>query len=158
MEQITTTGVLALFETTKEQRQSFVNDIIERVREGQADPLQVQLQLKCAEEIIEKVTSNKDYKRELIDAADKHGKSFSFQNAKFQRKETGVKYDYSVCNDRQINELLQMQQEIEVKLKERQDFLKSLPEQGIEIRVDDELVTIYRPAKSSTTTIAVTLK
>jgi hypothetical protein len=43
-------------------------------------------------------------------------------------------------------------------LKARQDFLKTVPSKGMELKVDDEVVTVYPPSKSSTTSIAVTLK
>jgi hypothetical protein len=62
--------------------------------------------------------------------------------------ESGVKYDYS--SDPIASELME-------KLKERQEFLKSIPVDGI-TEVDEEtgeVRKIYRPAKKSTTTFKI---
>jgi len=60
---------MALFETTKEQRQSFVSDIIQKIEDGDIDPLKIQVQLKCAEDIIKQVTGNDKYRNLLVESA-----------------------------------------------------------------------------------------
>lgn len=163
--------ILQLFETTKEQRASFVNDVIEKLNDGVIDPLKVHLQIKSLEDIINQLTNttektNKNfkaavaYKSMLLDAYSNFGagKEFEFANAKFSQKEVGTKYDYSQCNDVVIADLLAKKAELDAKIKERESFLKTIPTAGLETRLEDELVTIYPPSKTSTTSVAVTLK
>jgi hypothetical protein len=46
MNDLTTTGILSLLDTTKEQRASFVADLIDKLQDGLADPVKVHLQVK----------------------------------------------------------------------------------------------------------------
>lgn len=167
--ELTTTNILSLFETTKEQRTSFVQDIVQRLRDEQVDPLKVHTQVKAMEEIINSLTNrtektNKnftlaiDYHKMLLDAAEKNGKKFQMFNAEFSVKEVGTAYDWSKCEDVELIEMLAKQDELKEKIKAKQDFLKTVPISGIDIRIGDELVTVYPPAKSSTTSVFVTLK
>lgn len=169
--QLTTSNILSLFETNKEQRTSFVNDVVDRLRNGEIDPLKVHLQIKAMEDIITGLTStdekkNKlftaaiDYKAMLLQAAEKYGKKFQLHNAEFSIKEVGTVYDWSQCNDFQLADLLSTQEQIKEKIKERQDFLKTVPVNGILITDSEtgETFMVYPPSKSSTTSVAVSLK
>lgn len=160
MEQLTTTGIVSLFETTKEQRQSFCIDLVSRLEGGEVDPLKVHLQVKSMEDIIKQLNDNTVYKSMLLDAAEKHGKKFTFQNAEFSIKEVGVKYDYSQCNDPVLAELEQESARIGEALKARQNFLQTAPQSGLTIVIEatGEAATVYPPSKSSTTSVAVSLK
>lgn len=156
--QISAIGVLSLLETTKEQRESFVRSIVSALDEGQVDPLKIHLQVKNTEDLIKQITSDEKYREFLLNEAQKYGKSFEQYNAKFQVKETGTRYDYSGCNDAELRELEIQAQHWQDKLKERQKFLQNLPASGIEVLQGDELVTVYPPVKTSTTSLTVTLK
>lgn len=149
---------LALFETNKEQRQTFVEQVIYNIEEGNQDPLKIHLQVKCLEDIIKQLTSHPLYKENLITEAQKFGKSFEHHNAKFEIKEMGVKYDYSNSQDPIYNELIIKKAELDEQIKEREKLLKSVPLSGMQIIVEDELVTVYPPVKTSTTSITVNLK
>lgn len=149
---------LSLFETTKAQRQDFVQSVVNNLLEGNADPLKVHLQVKCMEDIIKQLTSSKEYKEICITEAFKFGKTFEHHNAKFEIKEMGVKYDYSNCGDPVMNELQEKKGNIDLEIKYRETLLKGLPFEGMEIIVDDEVVRIYPPTKTSTTTVIVNLK
>jgi hypothetical protein len=72
----------------------------------------------------------------------------------------GTKYDFAHCGDSVIDGLYKEMAELKAKIKEREEFLKSLPPSGLDI-VDSatgEVSTILKPIKTSTTSIAVTLK
>lgn len=158
--ELTTTSILSLFETNKEQRQDFAMRVVDSLDEGKAEPLKVHLQVKCMEDIIKLLNTNTRYKDHVLEAAKVYGeKSFQFQNSKVEIKEVGTKYDFSQCNDREIIELTEEQEKIAVKIKARETLLKALPLEGID-RVDEngEVVRIYPPSKSSTTSVAITLK
>ena len=149
---------LSLFETTKEQRAAFCAEIINQLEQGAQDPLKVHLQVKSMEDIIKQLNDNPVYKSYLLDAASQHGKKFAFQNAEFSIKEAGTRYDYSQCGDTEAEELELQINQLTEKLKARYKFLQTVPAEGIDIRIGDEMVTVYPPSKSSTTTVAVTLK
>lgn len=153
-----TSSVLSFFETDKQQRKSFVDNVLMQLSEGSVDALKVHLQLKCMEDVCEQIKADAFYKNNLLDEAAKNGKKFMYQNAEFQIKEAGVKYDYSQCNDPELSQMLQDADALNKKVKVRQEMLKNAPTTGLELLVGDEVVTVYPPAKSSTTTVQVTLK
>ena len=157
MNLITTTD-LSIFETTKAERQEFAQSVIKGIKDGLSDPLKIHYQVKCMEEVIKNITSDPDYKSMTLDEAAKYGKTFEHYNARFEVKEMGVKYDYSVCNDPTYNKLNAQLTVIEDELKAREKYLKTIPPQGVQTLLEDEVLTIYPPAKSSTTSITVNLK
>lgn len=158
--ELTTTSIMSLFDTTKEQRQSFVTDIVTQVNNGEVDVLKIHKEVKSLEEIVKAITSNEDYKKALLTEAKKNGKKLNFANAEFQIKEAGVKYNYLQCNDELYNKFKDEQLELDQKIKDREAFLKAIPSVGLPVlnETTGEVVTIYPPAKSSTTTVQVTLK
>lgn len=154
--ELTTTGILSLLQTDKSQRESFANDLIQRIENGEIDPILVHLQLKCMEQVVETAIGHEKYKSLLLEEATKHGKSFEKYNGTFNIKEVGTKYDYSKCEDSVYNELATQKEALDKQMKERAKFLQNVPESGI---VDpDNGNMVYRATKSSTTTVTVTLK
>lgn len=154
---IATVTDLSLFETTKAERQDFAQSVVNGLKEGLSDPLKVHLQVKCMEDLIKQITSHPDYKDLTLDEAAKYGKSFEHYNAKFEIKEMGVKYDYSNCGDPIYNQLASELAELEKKVKDRQAFLKAV-QPGTELLIEDEVIVLYPPIKTSTTSITVNLK
>lgn len=159
-QELSPTAVLSLLETTKEQRQTFVSGVIHALKEGGADPLKIHLQVKNTEDLVKQITGSEEYKSLCLDEAQKYGRSFERYNAKFEVKEVGIKYDYAVCSDPVLSDLQTQADTINAKLKSRQDWLKKAPIEGVTI-VDEssgETIKVYPPAKSSTTSVTVTLK
>lgn len=169
--QLTATSILALFETNKEQRSDFVRLIVEAVERGEISPLKAHLQVKGMEDIISSLTSldekknsnfeyAKRYRKELLNEADLYGKKFDLFHGKFDVKEVGTKYDYSECNDPELIELAIAAEKASEALKARQKFLQNVPESGAIITNEEtgETSTVYRPKKTSTTAVTVTLK
>lgn len=170
-QELTTTSILALFETDKSQRESFVADIVNRLENGDINPLKVHLQVKAMEEIIDRLTNTtekgkqaeaaKKYRNLLLSEAEKQeAKKFSLYNASFEIKEVGTKYNYSQCSDPELAELEAQMTAINEKLKERQKFLQTVPSKGLPIVNEEtgETYTVYPPSKSSTTSVTVSLK
>lgn len=155
------TSVLSLFETTKEQRMSFVMSVVDQLQTGNADALKVHLHVKMMEETVKLLNANSIYKSAVLEAAEKYGeKSFQVNNAKVEIKEVGVKYDFSKTEDITLLALYKQQEELDAKIKARETMLKSVDGKGM-IVVDQEsgeTFTVYPPAKSSTTSVAITLK
>lgn len=159
MEQMTPASILAIFDSNKEQRTSFVAQIIEAIESGNTNPLSLHVSIKNMEEILKSITGNDRYKSILLEEAQKHsGRSFGYYNAQIQIKEVSTEYDWSACEDPVLNELMEEMEYFKKKIKDRQTFLKNIPAAGIEVLKEDELITIYPPAKKSTTGVAVSLK
>ena len=160
-QELSTTSILSLFETNKEQRQSFALAVVDALDNGNVDPLKVHLQVKCMEDIIKTLNANTNYRNAVLDAAGAYGqKTFEFQNSKVEIKETGVKYDYSKCEDVVLNRLYEESEKLAGIIKARETMLKATSEKGMTV-VDEltgEAFTVYPPAKSSTTSVAITLK
>lgn len=159
-QELQSTNLLSLFDTTKAERQAFVNDVLTNLDGGIIDPLKVHLQVKAMESIIEGLTKSDTYKSFVLDAAQKYGsKSFEFGNASIQIKEAGTKYDYSQCGDPVYDRLEKEAQEANEKLKARQKFLQTI--NGFITVLDEEtgqVLCLYPPSKTSSTTVSVTLK
>lgn len=169
--EMSTISTLALFETNKSQRVSFVEDVLSKLRDEQADPLKVHIYIKAMEEIISTMTVldekknktpwlAKEYRELLLTAAEKHGKKFNLNNAEFSIKETGTSYDWLKCEDSVLNNLLAEKLRIDTDIKARQEFLKNIPDSGLEVldKETGDMTMIYKPAKSSTTAVSVSLK
>ena len=156
--QLSTVSILSLFETSKEERASFVADVVDRLLQGNADPIKVHLQVKAMEDMVKSLNDNKDYKSLLLDAVEKNGKKFTAFNAEFNIREVGVKYDYSKCGDIELTQLQAELDALSERIKAKQKFLQTVPQAGIEILHEDELIKVYPPSKTSTTSVAVTLK
>jgi len=149
---ITTTGILSLLDTTKSERASFVTDIVDKLKDGLADPIKVHLQVKKMEDLLTQIKEHKDYKDLVMDEAVKFGKKFEMYGAAFELRAGASRYDFS--NDSEHAELKE-------KLKQREAFLKGVPAAGIETvnQNTGELVAIYPPIKTpAADVIAVTLK
>jgi len=151
-----TTSNIALFQTTKSEREAFVQHIVEQVKQGGVNPLNLHLQLKSMEDIIEQVKADTTYKDAVLTEAEKYGKAFDYQQAKIAIREVGTKYDYSQTGDDILNQLEAEKKAIDAKIKERQKLLQNLPQNGM---ADPETGAMLYPAsKTSTTSVVITLK
>ena len=159
-DQMSTTSALSLFHTTKKERTSFVQDVVARVTSGEADPELVLITLKCMESIVKEITGNEDFKACVIAEAEKYGKRHERYNATLEVKEAGTRYNFEQCGDLELLELYTQRADLDEKIKKREAFIKTIPIEGIEVVLSDtgEIMHVYPPSKSSTTTVAVTLK
>lgn len=132
--------------------------IVDAVHNGEINPLHALAPLRYLSDICAKV--QKEILDDIIVEVDKHGKSATYLNVEFSKMEAGVKYDWMLCGDPVLNRLLDEQEALLAKVKERQDFLKKCPADGLSINDPEtgEVVTIYPPNKSSTTTVKVGFK
>jgi len=172
LELLQPTSILSLFDATKSELNSFVDGVMNAVQEGQADAVKVLCHLKKMEAVIgtftdknEKTNKRADvaklFSSYVLDGAKQYpGKSFEAFGAKFEEKEVGSKWDYSQCNDTELAELETKSKEASDALKERQKYLQNLPAAGIETldKSTGDMVMIYKPSKSSTTALTVSLK
>ena len=107
--------------------------------------------------LIKEIKDNPNYKDYILNEVSKYGNSHvTASGTKLEVAEVGTKYDYTKSNDPELKELEEQKAIIDFKIKERQTFLKSL-KQPMEVLFSDELVTLYPPAKTSTTSIKTTI-
>lgn len=149
-QEITPLGILSLLETSKEQRSTFVAEVVNRMLGGYVESIDVHLHVKCMEEIVKAIRANPDYKALVLESAQRHGKTYQFKNAKVEVRNAAGKWDYS--HDEEWRKLKDQ-------LSAREDYLKALPAEGIEVLKGDELVRDM-PAKytQGETSVFVTLK
>ena len=122
---------------------------------GDYNPLDVELKLKAIEEITKQLRADEDIRAFVMKEAEKYGKSFEWRGAKMSIREVGVKYDYASTGDSEWALLDAQIKELSEKKKAREKFLQAIPVTGTVSPETGEM--IYPPAKSSTTSIAVTL-
>lgn len=144
--------------------------LLDEVKEGKRNPLEVLERIKQHQAALNILTdkdpkNNKHYQiaeefRQIyLSEAERNGKKFSFGNADFSIQEAGTKYHFDKCNDPVLQALYEQQAELKEKIQQREAYLKCIPPQGKEELVDGgEVVMIYPPYKTSTTTLFVTLK
>lgn len=154
--EITTLAKIAQSPITYVEINNLIYDMKVELLSGDYNPLDVELQLKAMEETIKQLRSDEDIRQFVLSEAEKHGKFFEWRGAKMSIREVGVKYDYSTSGDSEWAILDAQIKELTEKRKAREKFLQNIPEMGTVSPETGE--TIYRPAKSSTTSIAVTLK
>jgi len=146
--------------TTKEERTAVVREIFQELLEGRINPMELHMRMKCIEEVVKQLTSMPAYKAIILEDAEKHGKSFQYHNAKVDIREMGIKYDYTGCGNGSLADLYEKQEAINDAIKDIEMYHKQLPTSGIQVVIQStgEVETHYPPAKTSTTSVAVTLK
>jgi hypothetical protein len=108
---------------------------------------------------IKEIKSNPDYVDYVTSELSKHQKSYNTSaGSKIEMAELGTKYDYSVCGDSQWNLFNSKVEEYTKLRKEREEFLKVIPYEGIDVLSDEgELIHLNKPNKTSTTGYKVTI-
>lgn len=157
---------------SKENARAFYEHIKVMIYEGTYDPFKFLEVIKLFDKVNELIKGNsqasnpeeregdKEFKNFVIDLIKRNnGKYVSPRGAKFEIMENaGTKYHYENCNDPILTELALKMQTIEMEVKARQDFLKTVPPSGLEIHVGEgELVTVYPPYKTSSVAYKTTL-
>ena len=138
MQELNAPRIIALFETTKEQRGTFVTAIIDALDDGFINPLTLKFHLKCMEDLIKQINEDNSFKDAVLTEAQKHGKgSHAYLNSEFSVRATAGRYDYSSNAEHgRLKELLKAQE----------TYLKALPSYGKEVVTEDgELIVEYPP-------------
>jgi hypothetical protein len=152
-------SILALFAgCDAQQRASFTSQVIEGLDSGYADPIKIISAVKNMQAILDDI--EKFAKPLVLDELDKCGGKLELHGLSLQKKEAGVKYDYSCTNDQVYNYLSADMELLKNKIKEREAFLKTLPVDGQAVLDEEtgEAYKILRPIKTSTTTYMASLK
>jgi hypothetical protein len=142
--------------STKKASTQLATYFIDMINGGTEDPVMTMVKIKIIEDALDTAKKDKSVREYVLQEAEKNGKSFEVMGARIDIAENGTKYDYSVCNDITWSDLNGQIENLKEQLKERETMLKVLPENGLADPGTGEM--IYRPAKSSTRGIKITLK
>lgn len=122
--------------------------------------LQAAESLSAMENFIKELKGNESFKKYVREEIAKYkGGYISASGARIELAETGVEYDYSKCGDVELEMREQALLSAKNFLNERKEFLKKVPLRGIETIVPytGEVITIYPPTKTSTSSFKTTL-
>jgi hypothetical protein len=111
-----------------------VDDFIEAaktsIKQGTSDPLAVYTVLKRMSKISEEIFKDNEIKDIVLNEADKYlsgsKKSFDLYSATICKMPTYTYYDFSGCNDPELETLYKIQKEVALRIKLKEDELKEL--------------------------------
>lgn len=154
----TAIGAARMLPTTQTQIDVFSDQVIESVRQGEANPIEVLVILKAFEKAQDRII--KEIRDNFVNEASKYPEqSFEFNGAKIEKAEVGTKYNYSVCKDPIYDRRLWILEKAKAELTEREIFLKALKEPlSIVDEETGEVIKIHPPIKTSTSSLKVTIK
>jgi hypothetical protein len=145
--------------TSVSQRITFVEKFTAELEAGYIEPETTAISLKAMEELVKALRANPRIRDIMADAVNKHPeKTFEYQGAKFEKAETGVSYDYTVCQSSVWKRLKEESDKAIQALKNQEEFLKSLAFTEEDVFDNDTGEKLFPPAKSSNTYFKVTLK
>jgi hypothetical protein len=136
----------------------FVRGIVDSVKNGEANPLEVLVMLKsfnlASEEIIEQIQDN------ISNEADKYSeKKFNAYGAIVEKADVGVKYKYETAKDPEWERLDTDAKTAKIRLSERETFLKALKEPMTLVNKDTgEVYDIRPPFKTGKPGVKVYIK
>lgn len=154
----TAIGALRLLASTQVQVDVMSDQLIQAVKEGEVNPLEVLVQLKAIEKVSDRV--KKEIQENALNAADKFpGTSFDFNGNKIEKAELGVKYDYLSTNDPIYERLLKVLEEAKTQVSEREAFLKAVKAPfSLLDESTGEVSIITPPNRKSTTGLRIQLR
>jgi hypothetical protein len=143
---------------TKKEISSLSKNAVENVLEH-GNPLEAAEALKAMDEFLKGMRADKRLIDGVRDELRKFGKEYvSTSGAKLELAETGTSYDFGLCNDEALERMENVLEILEKQIKERKEFLKTVPISGLDIITEDgEAVRIYPPSKKSTSSYKVEL-
>lgn len=151
-------GVMELLPSTSSQITSFSKQIVDAVRTGHENPLNVLLQIRAMEKSLKIIYDNIKVFAER--EAEKYpGDKFDFKGNEIAKCDVKTEYDYLASGD-PIYERLQYEAEKAAKeLKDRETFLKSIKaEMTIIDDYTGEVVTIKPALKKSTPGLKISIR
>lgn len=143
---------------TKETQQQYAASLIALVEEGEVSPLEMAVKVKAVQDTFKQVSDSKVLKDAVYNESLKYakGEKMAYAGAVVTVREGGVKYDFSVCGDPEWEELDRQMTELKARIAEREQWLKGNTKPVTVLDEETgEVATIYPPARTSTTTYAV---
>lgn len=151
----TAISTITIFPSNDAELKTYISTIKAEILSGSVDPLLALKQLKFVEKTIDNLLKDAELDSLFIEEVEKYGKTTDHLGAKFSIQEVGVKYNYADCGDSEYSELVSSKKRLDDKIKDREGFLKAVPEDGMVNPETGEM--IYRATKTSTTKVVVRL-
>lgn len=150
-------SALRVMPSTAQQVAKFSKGIIESVKSGDANALEVLVMLRALELVSELVRD--EIGANVLTAAEKyHEKKFEAFGAIIERCENGTKYSYETSKDVEWEQLDSEFKNIERRRKEREEFLRTLREPMTVVNQETgEVYEIRPPLKKSKSGVRVYL-
>ncbi len=145
---------------TKQDVLDLADSISKEVLDGNASAIETAAKIKFLTDALE--SAKEKIKSFVIEEASKYDKNESITTLGFYRvevKEMGTKYDFSQCNHPKWNELQSEIERLREEQKQVETFLKGL-KASMSIASEDtdgEIVTVYPPIKTLTTSAVFTI-
>lgn len=156
----TAMGALRSLATTQVQVDVFSDQIIESVKNGEADPLEVLIQIRAFEKAADRIL--KEIRPNILTAADKfEEKTFTLYGNRLEKSESGVQYDYAKSDDPIWEQFDAAANTAIEQRKQREAFLRTIKASDVTKAVDPESgeeVTLKPVPKTSTSIVKVTIK
>lgn len=151
------TGVIQQFSTSRAGIDVFSDQVIEDVKGGLVNPLQIRVWIKTMEEILERV--KKETNANQLTEAEKYSENrFEFMGATLEKADFG-KYDYSVCGDPEWEQFTVTENTAAEGRKLREAFLRTLQRPLDLVDKDSgEVISIKPPFKKSAPGLKVSIR
>lgn len=137
------------------------NLLIQSIIGGEIDPLRAVAKIRFLSDMLASALKDDRVKDAILTEIDRNGgKEASAFGVKFQQKEMGVSYDYTVCGDPEYDQLAAEMEDLKARMKEREKFLMGIPAEGLPM-VDQETGDCYkiiRPLRRGSLSYSVTFK
>lgn len=117
-------AIVRLLPDNKSQIESFIRVAKNEILSGEVNPLEIDIRLKIMEELIAGLRKDSDIKAAILNELDMYPeKTVAVYGAEITKRNY-TKYDFSLCNDSEL-ELLQAEADLaNMKVKQRQEMLK----------------------------------
>lgn len=154
----TAASVLHLMPASRAQVDKFSDDLIESVRNGELDPIELRATFKALEMVMDRVA--KETLPNALTASDKYpGERFEAFGCAIQKGDVRTEYDYASSGDPVYAQRFKIAEQAKEQLKEREAFLKAVKSNmTIVDEASGEVVTIKPPVKKSTPGLKFTVK
>ena len=144
---------LPLLNVTKADMRNVIDVIIAKVNDGESDPLHTFLMAKKGEELFKQLVKASKTIAEDHTTLSKN-ETYTTFGCEVREQATGVKYDFTNCDDGEWNDLQSKIDSLTEQRKEREKFLKSITKPIF----DEDGIQINPPIKTGALSLVVTIK
>lgn len=137
-----------------------VQSLRNQILDGEVDALAAYINLGRMEKIISEVKKDSAVIDCALNEFAKYGqKTVTMGDCEVTEGQVGVRYDFSECNDAELDDLYRLKTSTDIAIKERENFLRGL-KHTITVANEEtgEICAIHPPVKTSKTTLKLTYK
>lgn len=147
-------SIFGLMPENKAQINSFIQAAKNEILSGEYDPIKVEVQLKIMEELISGLRKDTEIRNQLLTELDKYTEKTIVIYGTDITKSSRSTLDYSTCNDSILQDLQAEADDINSKVKARQEMLKNIVPMSV---VNPETGEYLNPPSKKTTEV-ITIK